>query len=313
MKRLLLSCGALCVGVLLGASPARATREEGVDVSEWQLDVDWPMVKASGRTFAFIRATRGGLTGAISSGEGRYDDPRFVENITEAKAAGMLVAPYHFGRADILTHSPETEAQHFVDVAGTYMAPGYLRPVLDLEVGGTERSTSDLTDWALRFCNYVANAKGEIARPIIYTTRNFANVELSGSQLVAGHKLGEHPLWLAAPQLTHTETGLPVDPQHDATPPGFYLGTTPIYPNPLGLWGPDTGSTPNTWAFWQYSQGAPAGTVPGINAPIDLDVFHSELGSMSMFLVPEPVSLGLTAVASLALMGRRRSRRVTNG
>jgi lysozyme len=312
MKRLLLSYGALCVGFVLAATPARAAREEGVDVSEWQFDVDWPMVKASGRTFAFIRATRGGLTGTISSGEGRYDDPRFIENVTEAKAAGMLVAPYHFARADILTHAPETEAQHFIDVAGSYMVPGYLRPVLDLEAGGTEREADDLADWALRFCNYVAGAKGEIARPIIYTTRNFVNVELDGSQAVGGHKLAEHPLWLAAPQAVHTETGVPVDPQNDPTPPGFYLGTKPIYPNPLGLWGPDTGSTPNTWAFWQYTQAAPAGTVPGIDAPIDLDVFHSELGSMSMFLVPEPASLSVLALAGMALVGRRQLRRTTN-
>jgi hypothetical protein len=105
---------------------------------------------------------------------------------------------------------------------------------------------------------------------------------------------------------------LPVDAQNDPTPPGFYLGTTPIYPNPLGLWGPDTGSRPDTWAFWQYNQAAPAGTVPGINAPIDLDVFHSELGSMSMFLVPEPASMALTGLAALALVVRR-PRRTTNG
>ena len=287
-----------------------AAREEGIDVSEHQLEIDWNAVRGSGRTFAFIRATRGGLTGTINSGEGRYDDIRFLENITEAKAAGMLVAPYHFGRADILTHTPESEAQHFIDIAGAYMTQGYLRPVLDLEAGGTERSTNDLTDWALRFCNYIANAKGESARPIIYCTRNYANVELTGALTVGGKDLLDHPLWLAAPQLTHTETGVPVDHQNDPTPPGFYLGTTPIYPNPLGLWGPDTGSMPATWSFWQYWV-ADAGTVPGITTRIDLDVFHSELGSMSMFLVPEPTAAGYIGVAAMALLRSRPRRQTT--
>ena len=310
--RALIVCAVLSA-MLLTPSSASAVRQVGVDVSEWQFTIDWPQVAASGKSFAFIRATRGGTTGSSSGGgsntvgNGRYDDPNFLTNITEAKNAGLLVAPYHFARADIATSDPVDEATHFLEIAGPYMSAGYLRPVLDLEAGG-QMSTSALTTWGLRFTNTIAAAKGEAARPIIYMNRNYANVEVDGTTTVGGKKITDHPLWLANPDLYNYATDKAVDPLTDPTPPGFYLGTvsSPIYPNPLGPWGLDTGALPKTWAFWQYSLGG--GTVPGIPVGVDLDVFHSELGPISMFLVPEPSGICVGALM-LAAVGLRRARR----
>jgi hypothetical protein len=123
---------------------------------------------------------------------------------------------------------------------------------------------------------------------------------------VGGKKLTDHPLWLADWDTFNYATNQIVDPQTDPTPPPFYLGAdNPRYPNPLGIWGPDTGAMPQTWAFWQYKV-APAGTVPGISTAIDLDVFHSEVGSIRMFLVPEPAALPVLGTALLTLARRRR-------
>jgi GH25 family lysozyme M1 (1,4-beta-N-acetylmuramidase) len=256
---------------------------------------------------------RGGTTGSSGPGglntvgNGRYDDIKFIDNITAAKNAGLWVAPYHYARADIATSDPVDEANHFLDIAGPYMTAGYLRPVLDLEQG-SQMSQAALTTWALRFTNTIAAAKGEAARPIIYMNRNYANVEIDGVTSAGGKKMTDHPLWLADPDQFNYATNKSVDPLSDPTPPGYYLGavTSPIYPNPLGPWGVDTGVTPRTWSFWQYSLGG--GTVPGISTGVDLDIYHGELGPISSLAVPEPsAAAAIALVAAVAL--RRRGRR----
>ena len=52
---------------------------EGVDVSEFQGNIDWGQVRASGRLFAFIRV-----------GDGHYFDPLFDQNWSGAKGAGVI-------------------------------------------------------------------------------------------------------------------------------------------------------------------------------------------------------------------------------
>ena len=58
----------------------------GTDVSKYQTSVDWPAAKASGISFAFIKATEGG---------DRFDD-YFNEHWRRTKAAGVPRAAYHF-------------------------------------------------------------------------------------------------------------------------------------------------------------------------------------------------------------------------
>ncbi|WP_342778658.1 glycoside hydrolase family 25 protein [Phreatobacter stygius] len=58
----------------------------GIDVSKWQGPIDWQQVRASGVTFAFIKATEGG---------DRLDD-RFRENWEGARRAGVARGAYHF-------------------------------------------------------------------------------------------------------------------------------------------------------------------------------------------------------------------------
>ena len=83
------------------------TRAFGVDVSSNQgTGIDWNKVAAAaasagggGLTFAFVRSTRGGTSGTSTTGAMRVDDSQFTYNITNAKAAGLLTGPYHFGQA----------------------------------------------------------------------------------------------------------------------------------------------------------------------------------------------------------------------
>ena len=58
----------------------------GTDVSKYQRSIDWPKARASGISFAFIKATEGG---------DRVDD-YFVEHWNSTRVAGVPRAAYHF-------------------------------------------------------------------------------------------------------------------------------------------------------------------------------------------------------------------------
>lgn len=82
---------------------------EGLDVSEFQGNIDWTQVKNSGRQFAMIRAGYGFNT----------LDQRFRQNITECNRIGMPAGAYWFCYAI----SPETarqEADGCIDAISSY-------------------------------------------------------------------------------------------------------------------------------------------------------------------------------------------------
>ena len=70
------------------------TYKRGIDVSEFQGEIDWQKVKEAGVEFAIIRC---GYRGA-DSGE-IYEDSRFSENIKGAKKQGIEVGLYFFSQA----------------------------------------------------------------------------------------------------------------------------------------------------------------------------------------------------------------------
>ena len=61
-----------------GVARAHKMPVQGIDVSNWQGDIDWDKVRAAGTQFAFIKATEGG----------DYLDPKFAQNWQAAKRAG---------------------------------------------------------------------------------------------------------------------------------------------------------------------------------------------------------------------------------
>lgn len=62
----------------------------GIDVSAHNGDIDFDRVKAGGIEFVIIKATEGGT----------FKDRRFVDNIRNARKAGLKVGAYHFFRFD---------------------------------------------------------------------------------------------------------------------------------------------------------------------------------------------------------------------
>src|SRR5207237_5941855 len=122
------------------ARSAPAQRVLGIDVSDWQGTLslsNWQYIhNNSGKSFAFIRGSRGGTTGTYDEVartgtlSQRYDDTKFYDNMDLATASGMYVGPYHFGRADIIASTANSgsianngtdEANHMLQISGPYM------------------------------------------------------------------------------------------------------------------------------------------------------------------------------------------------
>lgn len=134
---------------------------KGIDVAEHQGQIDWKAVAASGRTFAYARAT-----------EGLNDpDPTFARNWAQMRSAGIARGAYHFARP-CKGRDPHAEVKEFlaaVDRAGGFR-PGDLVPMLDMEAFGTTGaplSPQDTLEWARAF---VHDLHGKVGRmPVIYT------------------------------------------------------------------------------------------------------------------------------------------------
>jgi GH25 family lysozyme M1 (1,4-beta-N-acetylmuramidase) len=215
-------------GIVEPVSKAASEFVDGLDVSHWQSTIDWPKVVDAGYVFTFAKGTEGvGWT-----------DRKFHENITNGVAAGELMGIYHFARPD-LGNSAEDEANHFLDVVGDYLKSGYLRPVLDLEVGASMGKTA-LSNWTLEWMETVENRTG--ISPLIYVNPSYIRYYLTDA-------VTKYDLWVA-----HWTC----EPE-----PSYY------YPN-TDKW--------RDWAFWQYygpgGCGRNVGYVPGIETNIDLNIFN---------------------------------------
>jgi len=158
----------------------------GIDVSNWQGNINWEQVKAEGYTFAWAKSTEG-MT---------YTDPMFFTNMENGLNANVVMGAYHFARPD--NNTPQEDAMNFLNIASAYIGSGFLPPVLDLEnpySGGqaivlTDMFTSEeLSNWAQEWMIEVETQTG--IAPFIYINGNYANY-LNSS-------LTEYGLWFAQP------------------------------------------------------------------------------------------------------------------
>lgn len=89
-----------------------ANSRVGIDVSKWNGEIDWEVVKAEGVDFAIIRCGyRGSSSGWL------LEDPYFYKNLTGAKKAGIKVGLYFFTQATNLVEAVE-EASMVVSLLG---------------------------------------------------------------------------------------------------------------------------------------------------------------------------------------------------
>ncbi|HZC33820.1 MAG TPA: glycoside hydrolase family 25 protein [Candidatus Bathyarchaeia archaeon] len=156
------------------------TRLDGIDVSQWQGTINWPMVAGAGKAFAIIKATQGRT----------FNDPTYATNHAGAKAAGLWTGAYHFAEPDATAGDAIAEADHFVSIIN--LGAHDLIPALDLEQSGG-LSVAALQAWVIAWMGEVTARIG--IRPMIYTSPNFWTVYMGNTTALAD--AGYKTLWIA--------------------------------------------------------------------------------------------------------------------
>ena len=181
--------------LMLPAAGQTAAAPTGIDVSNWQREIDWLAAAGSGRSFVFAKATEGTT----------FTDVTFAVNRAGAAGVGMHVGAYHLARPGgasdaAAVASALAQADRFVTVVQP--KPGELLPVLDLEATGG-LSVVRLTLWVQTWLSEVRERTG--SRPIIYVSPAFWKQYMGDSPVFA---LAGDPLWIAH----WTQAALPILP-----------------------------------------------------------------------------------------------------
>lgn len=155
----------------------------GVDVSYWQYDITWPLVKASGIDFAIIRLAWRGST------EGGMEEDSYARiNYQGAKDAGLLVGGYFFSQA-ITPEEAVEEAQFVLEMAKDME---FDMPIIyDWEQTGGRTADMDprtLTDCAKAFCQTIEEGGLEA---MVYFNVQYACYEMYLEELT------DYGFWLA--------------------------------------------------------------------------------------------------------------------
>ena len=158
----------------------------GIDVSQYQGDIDWTAVAGSGVEFVIARVGGRGYTiGSI------YADKKFDDYADGAAAAGLQVGAYFYSQA-ISVQEAEEEAYFVLDKLRGHTITGPV--VFDWEVVGKSSArtygieTSVLCAAARAFCKIIEDAGYQA---MIYTDSYAGYVKYDLSQIV------DYPLWFA--------------------------------------------------------------------------------------------------------------------
>lgn len=176
--------------VRFNAYGAKASRM-GIDVSQWNGNIDWDKVRASGVDYAIIRVGFRGY-GTSDPVKPVMQDKNVEQNIRGALAAGLDVGLYFFSQAINVGEALE-EAGACVNMARKY---NITYPIyFDTEFATSSHtgradtlSRSKRTDLAVAFCEAVENA-GYTAG--VYASKTFFYDELQFS------RLQNYAIWVA--------------------------------------------------------------------------------------------------------------------
>lgn len=137
---------------------------QGIDVSHHQGAIDWSTV-ASNKTiqFVYIKATEGAT----------HQDTRYKQNISGARASGILTGSYHYFHPDV----PVAEQiRNFTDIVKAESQD--LIPVVDIEESNN-LTGKQICDSLKRFTSMLKDFCGK--EPIVYTHQRFYNDYLQKS------------------------------------------------------------------------------------------------------------------------------------
>lgn len=213
----------------------------GVDVSEYQEDIDFEALKNAGIDFAIIRCGyRGWTTGVL------VEDARFRENIEKAEAAGMPYGVYIFSQAVNPSEAAE-EASMIMELCKGYTPD--LPYAIDIEACGTADdpgrqnllTSQERTQIVNTFANVISTYGNE---PMLYSNKRWLQDNMNLSQISC-------KIWYAMwPGEDEEATG--ENPNNDA-----------LEPDPDKI--PDM-----EVEIWQYSS---QGQVDGIETLVDLNAW----------------------------------------
>lgn len=156
----------------------------GVDVSEFQKEIDWKGLEKEGYSFAFIKATEGSS----------HTDSNFDYNWKESNKTDMKVGAYHFLSYD---SKGSTQADNYITTVDKKW--GMLPPVVDVEFYGkyleehpTQEKVYEVLDVILE------RLEDEYDKtPIIYTNKYIYSTYISG-------KYDNYPIWISDPEISDT-------------------------------------------------------------------------------------------------------------
>lgn len=148
---------------------------KGIDVSQWQGNIDWQKVKGAGVQFAMLRA-----------GYGRNNlDTKFHRNAQGAAAAGIPVGLYWFSYA-LNVEMARREAQYAVELAKKYKITWPIAYDLEYDTvsyaakNGVTITKSLATQMAIAFCEEIKRL-GYI--PMVYTNLDYLKRYFDRSKL----------------------------------------------------------------------------------------------------------------------------------
>ena len=187
-------------GSVMSYSGAGVRTRLGIDVSQYQGDVDWTAVASSGVEFVIARVGGRGYT------EGKiYEDAKFHEYADGAARAGLQVGAYFFSQAVSVEEARE-EAYYVLEQLRGHYITGPV--VFDWEVIGKSSArtygieTGVLCECAKTFCDIIRAAGYDT---MVYINRYAGYVKYDLSEIV------DYPLWFA---------------QYDVDAPDFYYDFT---------------------------------------------------------------------------------------
>lgn len=163
------------------------TAPEGIDVSSYDGDVDWPAKVSSGMSFAWVKATEGTS----------YQNPFFTSQYNGSQSAGLIRGAYHFALPS--NSSGKDQATYFSDHGGGWPGDGYTLPgTVDLEYNpyGTNAcyglNQTAMASWIRDFVSTYRNRWGR--PPMIYTSTSWWNMCVGSA---ASDSTAVAPLWIA--------------------------------------------------------------------------------------------------------------------
>ncbi len=159
------------------------TQFDGIDISKHQGTIDWEELKRNPNIkYVYIKATEGS----------DYVDPKYKENIRNARKHGFKVGSYHF-----LTNKSSARGQFQNFIRNVNRDEQDLLPIIDVEVC-RQWSSQQLRDSIKVFADLVEDYFG--CKPMIYTSEKFFTKHL-------GRAFADYPLFIAKYSANRPEIG----------------------------------------------------------------------------------------------------------